>query len=115
MKGYLNEKNNLKVVSDTMLGELKQCFLEAYDDNQDGKIEIREVKIGFNLLLVLEIQKYFTIFHVGKEVRQKFCHTHVFADKKGYCLQHMCEKDARKCPLTFFVCQENSLLIFSTN
>jgi Ca2+-binding EF-hand superfamily protein len=26
-----------------MLGELKQCFLEAYDDNQDGKIEIREV------------------------------------------------------------------------
>jgi Ca2+-binding EF-hand superfamily protein len=30
-------------VSDAMLGELKQCFLEAYDDNQDGKIEIREV------------------------------------------------------------------------
>jgi len=32
-----------EVVSDTMLGELKQCFLEAYDDNQDGKIEIREL------------------------------------------------------------------------
>lgn len=30
-----------------MLGELKQCFLEAYDDNQDGKIEIREVKKPF--------------------------------------------------------------------
>ena len=27
-----------------MLEELKQCFLEAYDDNKDGKIEIREVR-----------------------------------------------------------------------
>ena len=27
-----------------MLAELKQCFLEAYDDNNDGKIDIREVK-----------------------------------------------------------------------
>ena len=26
-----------------MLAELKQCFLEAYDDNRDGKIDIREV------------------------------------------------------------------------
>jgi hypothetical protein len=26
-----------------MLAELKQCFMEAYDDNQDGKIDIREV------------------------------------------------------------------------
>lgn len=33
-----------QVVSDAMLGELKECFLEAYDDNQDGKIEIREVR-----------------------------------------------------------------------
>jgi len=32
-----------EVVSDTMLEELKQCFMEAYDDNQDGKIEIREL------------------------------------------------------------------------
>ena len=32
-----------KVVSDAMLAELKECFLEAYDDNQDGKIDIREV------------------------------------------------------------------------
>ncbi|XP_071523108.1 calbindin-32 isoform X5 [Panulirus ornatus] len=30
-------------VSDTMLAELKECFMEAYDDNQDGKIEIREL------------------------------------------------------------------------
>ncbi|XP_064119969.1 calbindin-32-like isoform X2 [Macrobrachium nipponense] len=30
-------------VSDSMLAELKTCFLEAYDDNQDGKIEIREL------------------------------------------------------------------------
>ena len=33
-----------QVVSDAMLTELKQCFMEAYDDNQDGKIDIREVK-----------------------------------------------------------------------
>ena len=26
-----------------MLMELKSCFLEAYDDNQDGKIDIREL------------------------------------------------------------------------
>lgn len=26
-----------------MLNELKSCFLEAYDDNQDGKIDIREL------------------------------------------------------------------------
>ncbi len=32
-----------QVVSDAMLAELKECFLEAYDDNQDGKIDIREV------------------------------------------------------------------------
>lgn len=28
-----------------MLAELKQCFMEAYDDNQDGKIDIREVNV----------------------------------------------------------------------
>ncbi|XP_040572484.1 calbindin-32 [Lepeophtheirus salmonis] len=32
-----------EAVSDSMLAELKECFLEAYDDNQDGKIEIREL------------------------------------------------------------------------
>lgn len=32
-----------KAVSDSMLVELKQCFMEAYDDNQDGKIDIREL------------------------------------------------------------------------
>jgi len=32
-----------EVISDTMLVELKECFLEAYDDNKDGKIEIREL------------------------------------------------------------------------
>jgi len=32
-----------EVVSDAMLAELKQCFLDAYDDNQDGKIDIREL------------------------------------------------------------------------
>lgn len=33
----------LQAVTDTMLEELKSCFMEAYDDNQDGKIDIREV------------------------------------------------------------------------
>ncbi|GBP36109.1 Calbindin-32 [Eumeta japonica] len=30
-------------VSDSMLEELRACFMEAYDDNQDGKIDIREI------------------------------------------------------------------------
>lgn len=29
-----------------MLKELKACFMEAYDDNQDGKIDIREVRLN---------------------------------------------------------------------
>lgn len=32
-----------EAVSDAMLVELKACFMEAYDDNQDGKIDIREL------------------------------------------------------------------------
>ncbi|KAH9636725.1 hypothetical protein HF086_014248 [Spodoptera exigua] len=32
-----------QAVSDEMLVELKACFMEAYDDNQDGKIDIREL------------------------------------------------------------------------
>ncbi|XP_055857527.1 calbindin-32 isoform X3 [Episyrphus balteatus] len=32
-----------EAVTDTMLAELKSCFMEAYDDNQDGKIDIREL------------------------------------------------------------------------
>ena len=34
-----------------MLAELKQCFMEAYDDNQDGKIDIREVQLRIYSLL----------------------------------------------------------------
>lgn len=37
--------NLFQAVSDSMLVELKACFMEAYDDNQDGKIDIREVSI----------------------------------------------------------------------
>lgn len=33
----------LQALTDEMLTELKSCFLEAYDDNQDGKIDIREL------------------------------------------------------------------------
>ncbi|XP_076371001.1 calbindin-32-like isoform X2 [Tachypleus tridentatus] len=32
-----------EMLSESMLEELKKCFMEAYDDNQDGKIEIREL------------------------------------------------------------------------
>ncbi|XP_063708586.1 calbindin-32 isoform X2 [Culicoides brevitarsis] len=32
-----------EAVTDAMLAELKSCFMEAYDDNQDGKIDIREL------------------------------------------------------------------------
>ena len=38
-----NTDSGPEVVSDAMMTELRQCFLEAYDDNKDGKIEIREV------------------------------------------------------------------------
>lgn len=43
-----------------MLVELKACFMEAYDDNQDGKIDIREVYfcvVYFALLLKLYFLK----------------------------------------------------------
>jgi len=39
----VNANDTAEVVSDAMLVELKECFMEAYDDNQDGKIEIREL------------------------------------------------------------------------
>nr|XP_018896479.1 PREDICTED: calbindin-32 isoform X1 [Bemisia tabaci] len=32
-----------EAVSDAMLVELMKCFMEAYDDNEDGKIDIREL------------------------------------------------------------------------
>ena len=44
MESVNNTDTGPEVVSDAMMTELKQCFLEAYDDNKDGKIEIREVK-----------------------------------------------------------------------
>lgn len=53
MQTYVNSKYamldptniffSLKALTDEMLIELKSCFLEAYDDNQDGKIDIREL------------------------------------------------------------------------
>ena len=43
-----------------MLAELKQCFLEAYDDNRDGKIDIREVMDTFwiHLHLLQKVSLY---------------------------------------------------------
>ena len=37
--------SDCQVVTESMFAELKECFMEAYDDNRDGKIEIREVCI----------------------------------------------------------------------
>ena len=47
-----------------MLGELKECFLEAYDDNQDGKIEIREVGIIIYSILFILFWVVFITRHV---------------------------------------------------
>ena len=33
-------------MSGEALHELRKCFLEAYDENNDGKIDIREVTSG---------------------------------------------------------------------
>lgn len=35
---------SLQMISDSVLRELKDCFLEAYDENADGRIEIGEVR-----------------------------------------------------------------------
>ncbi len=40
------------MVSESMFQELKECFMEAYDDNKDGKIEIREVRIKLSMLIL---------------------------------------------------------------
>ena len=52
MESVNNVDTGPEVVSDAMMTELKECFLEAYDDNKDGKIEIREVVFLF----------FFTVF-----------------------------------------------------
>lgn len=38
-----------QAISNKVLAELKQTFLEAYDENSDGKIDIREVSLERNL------------------------------------------------------------------
>ncbi|XP_026467837.1 calbindin-32 [Ctenocephalides felis] len=51
LDGFLREfvcsananEDNSEIVPDAMMSELKSCFMEAYDDNQDGKIDIREL------------------------------------------------------------------------
>ncbi|RWS30429.1 calbindin-32-like protein [Leptotrombidium deliense] len=47
LKEFVSSVNTLDVnpesISDSILPELKECFMEAYDDNKDGKIEIREL------------------------------------------------------------------------
>ena len=52
-----NTDSGPEVVSDAMMTELRQCFLEAYDDNKDGKIEIREVVFFFTILHHLSVGK----------------------------------------------------------
>ena len=53
MESVNNVDSGPEVVSDEMMTELRECFLEAYDDNKDGKIEIREVKAFFSYLLFI--------------------------------------------------------------
>ncbi|XP_025828868.1 calbindin-32 isoform X5 [Agrilus planipennis] len=47
LREFVSSANSTEIdpeaVSDDMLRELKACFMEAYDDNQDGKIDIREL------------------------------------------------------------------------
>lgn len=45
---------SVQAVTDAMLVELKSCFMEAYDDNQDGKIDIREVSIQIFYFLFMQ-------------------------------------------------------------
>lgn len=40
---FCSVRHSHQSLTDEMLVELKSCFMEAYDDNQDGKIDIREV------------------------------------------------------------------------
>lgn len=49
---HYNIKWYLQAVTDAMLEELKSCFMEAYDDNQDGKIDIREVCNAHALIIL---------------------------------------------------------------
>ena len=53
MESVNNVDTGPEVVSDAMMTELKECFLEAYDDNKDGKIEIREVNYFVSLTYIL--------------------------------------------------------------
>lgn len=64
----------LQTVSDAMLVELKQCFMEAYDDNRDGKISVVEVG-GFTLVgnLSLKLKPH---LHSKAEKRHVFLVTH---------------------------------------
>ncbi|XP_065569144.1 calbindin-32-like isoform X2 [Artemia franciscana] len=39
----VNANDDTETVSDEVLVELRECFMEAYDDNQDGKIDIKEL------------------------------------------------------------------------
>jgi Ca2+-binding EF-hand superfamily protein len=53
-----------QVVSDAMLAELKQCFMEAYDDNQDGKIEI--IEVCYSLLVIYSKLTFNSMFVFAK-------------------------------------------------
>lgn len=54
-----------------MFAELKDCFMEAYDDNKDGKIDIREVSTFLKhwlkkLIFIVEKINIFIFFIVQK-------------------------------------------------
>lgn len=54
-----------------MLEELKSCFMEAYDDNQDGKIDIREVCASLSACQ-LYVQPLFSILPHTCRMRNLF-------------------------------------------
>ena len=78
LREFVESVNNVdsgpEVVSDAMMTELKQCFLEAYDDNKDGKIEIREVKyfkLSFSFYLCGRYR--FSHYHRGLQNNDVAC------------------------------------------
>lgn len=54
-----------QAISNKVLAELKQTFLEAYDENCDGKIDIREVSCCFYLSVSLLSRRLFVRLYLA--------------------------------------------------
>jgi Ca2+-binding EF-hand superfamily protein len=88
---------NLQALTDDMLTELKSCFLEAYDDNQDGKIDIRELA----QLLPME-ENFLLLFRFDNPLESSVEFMKIWreydSDNSGYI-----EADELKVSLNFFI------------